>query len=51
MPEIPQNRVVGLSQKAFEIAKKVDKARKEKGLGSSVSAVVSEAIIRVFGNA
>ena len=42
---------VGLSNKAFEIAKKVDKSRKDRGLSSSVSAVVSEAIVRVFGNA
>lgn len=42
---------VGLSNKAFEIAKKVDKSRKEKGLSSSVSAVVSEAIVRQFGDA
>lgn len=39
---------VGLSQKAFEIAKDVDKKRKEQGLSSSLSAVTSEAVIKTF---
>lgn len=45
-----KSKTVGLSQKALEIVKRVDKSRKEKGLSSSVSAVASEAVIRVFGN-
>lgn len=43
--------LVGLSKKAYEIAKKVDEERKEKGLVSSITSVVSEAIVTVFGNA
>lgn len=43
--------IVGLSKKAFEIAKRIDKERKEMGLSSSISGVVSEAIVKVFGNA
>lgn len=40
---------VGLSNKALEIAREVDKNRKEQGLSSSLSAVASEAVVKVFG--
>ena len=39
-----------ITQKAYKIAAKVDADRKEKGLSSSISAVISEAIVNQFGD-
>lgn len=51
MKKNSNSNTVGLSPKALEVVRKIDKYRKEKGLSSSVSAVASEAVIKVFGNA
>ena len=40
---------VGLSNKALEIVRKIDKERKCQGLQSSLSSVASEAVIKAFG--
>lgn len=40
--------VVGISKKALEIVKRIDKERKAKGLSSSVSAVATEAVVKAF---
>lgn len=41
----------GLTPLAYNIAKKEADKRKSRGLSSSVRSVVSEAVIKVFGNA
>jgi hypothetical protein len=51
MKSTSNSNTVGLSKKALEIVRNVDKNRKEKGLSSSISAVASEAVVKVFGNA
>jgi len=39
-----------ITTKAYEIASKVADERKEKGLSSSITAVISEAVVEKFGN-
>lgn len=41
----------GLTPAAYDISKKEADKRKKMGLSSSIRAVVSEAVIKVFGNA
>lgn len=38
-----------ITQKAYDLAKAEADARKEQGLSSSISAVVSEAVVEKFG--
>lgn len=40
----------GLSDKAYQIAVQEKDRRNEMGLKTSISAVVSEAVVRTFGN-
>lgn len=43
-------KTTAVTTKAYEIASKVNESRKEKGLASSLTAVISEAVIEHFGN-
>ena len=49
MIEPKQQKSATLTPKAYEIASKVDALRKEKGMSSSIAAVISEAIVNQFG--
>lgn len=43
------NKTVALNFKAYSIAADVDAKRKSLGMSSSVAAVISEAIVKTFG--
>lgn len=45
-----KQKSAALTTKAYEIAAAVADKRKEEGLSSSISAVISEAVIEKFGN-
>jgi len=48
--EQKQQKSATITPKAYEIASKVDAMRKEKGMSSSIAAVISEAIVNQFGD-
>lgn len=42
-------KATAITQKAYELASKVNEERKQKGLASSITAVISEAVVEKFG--
>lgn len=43
-------KAAAITTKAYEIASKVAEQRKEQGLSSSITSVISEAVVEKFGN-
>ncbi len=43
-------KATAVTVRAYEIASKVNASRKEQGLASSLTAVISEAVVKQFGD-